>query len=344
MEKQNKKIFKKIGLFLGVGLLFVVAFFVIFYFSNPLNKFNRTFFKTIPYPVALVDGKIITTRNLIKNTESLESFYTNQNFSDLGLRVDFKTEEGQFRLKVKEKEILNKLIENQIIIKISESKGIKISEKEAGNELITKAQEAGSTENLGINLKKLYNWSLTDFRDQVILPRLYLKSLIEYYENEAEKNDKINPNIEKAYQELKNGESFEAVAKEYSEGENALNGGSIGWFKKEHLSKTMAEKVDSMKPGEYSEIIKTSLGTHIVYLEEVKIFDEEKEFKLKQIFNGGDSFFSWLNNEKEKSSVRVFVKDYYWDKKDNRINFSDQKMEEKEVFLRSNSEGDPSFY
>jgi hypothetical protein len=342
MKKQNKKTLKKFGVFFGVFLLFLIAFFVFFYFSNPLNKFNRAFFKTIPYPVALVDGKIITTRNLIKNTESIENFYSNQDFSELGLRVDFKTEEGQFRLKVKEKEILNKLIEDQIIVKIARARGIEVSEKEAGDELITKAQEAGNTENLAINLKRLYNWSLSDFRDKVILPRLHLKSLISYYENE-EKN-KNEPEIEKAYKELENNITFEEVAKKYSKGENAQNGGSIGWFKKEYLSDAIAEKVVSMEPGEYSEIIKTSLGSHIIYLEEVKDFEGEKEFKLRQIFNNENSFLSWLEKEKSNFSVKIFIKDYYWDEENNFVRFSDKKIEERELDLRNKSEGDPSFY
>ncbi len=342
MKKENKKRLKKILLFFGLLSFFIITFLIFFYFCNPLNKFNKKFFRFIPYPVALVDGKIITTRNLISNTESLKNFYENQDFSELGLRIDFKTEEGKLRLKVKEKEVFNKLIEDQIIQKIAESKGIKVTEKEAGDELVTKAQEAGSIENLALNLKKLYNWKLSDFRDRVILPRIYLGELIDYYEEENLHKNRTNLEIEKAYQKLKENINFDEVAKKYSEGENAENGGAIGWFEKEHLSKKIAEKAYSMKSGEFSEIIKTSLGNHIIFLEETKENEGIKEVKLKQIFTKEGSFLDWLNKEKSKFSIKIFLKDYYWDKESNKVKFSNQEMEEKEIILRNNSEGDPS--
>lgn len=342
MKKENKKRIKSTLLFLGLAVFFITAFLIIFYFCNPLSNFNKKFFRVIPYPVALVDGKIITTRNLISDTESLKNFYEKQDFSELGLRVDFKTEEGELRLKVKEKEVFNKLIENQIIQKIAKSKGIEVTEKEAGTELVTKAQEAGSTENLALNLKKLYGWKLSDFRDKIILPRLYLGKLITYYEEENPQGSGADFEIEKAYQELEKDITFDEVARKYSAGENAKNGGAIGWFKKEYLSEKIAEKAYSMQPGEFSEIIKTPLGNHIIFLEEIKESEGVKEVKLKQIFTREGSFLDWLNQEKSKLSVKILLEDYYWDKESNRVKFSDQKMEEKESVLRNNSEGDPS--
>lgn len=342
MKKQNKRIIKRILLGLGLGFTFIVLFLIIFYFCNPLSKFYRPFFKTIPYPIAIVDGKIITTKSLLQDLESLEKFYNTQDFSDLGLRVDFKTEEGQKRLKIKEKEVFNKLIENIMVEKIAQSKGIFVTEKQAGEELVTKAQEAGSTENLALNLKKLYNWSLTDFRDKVILPRLYLKELVDYYDNEISKQTPSQERIKKAHQELEQGASFEEIAKEYSEGETAENGGDLGWFRKNYLSDDIAEKAFSMKPGEFSEVITTPLGSHIIYLEDFQEKDNEKQVKLKQIFTQEGSFLEWLNKEKKDFSVKVFLKSYFWDNEKNKIKFSDPDLETSEDSIRDQSIGDPS--
>lgn len=344
MKKQNKKYIKRILMFLGLISFFIVFFLLVFYLCNPLKSFYRPFFKVIPYPIAYVEGKIITTRDLLSNVESLKKFYNNQDFSYLGLRVDFKTEEGQQRLKLKEKEVFEKLIENELIKKIAESKGIYISEKEAGNELVTKAQEAGNTENLAMNLKKLYDWSLIDFRDKVILPRLYLGKLVEYYEEETSKNENFGENIKKAYDDLKNNISFEEVAQKYSEGETAENGGELGWFKREYLSDMIAEKAYSMQPGEFSEIISTSLGSHIIYLEDTQEKDGEKQVKLKQVFTREGSFLKWLNDEKRGYLVKIFVKDYIWDTNDLKIKFSNQEQEKEEVIIRNKSKGDPSIY
>ena len=157
MKEKRKRNIKKILLSIGLLTIFAVIFLIVFYFCNPLSKFNQTFFKVIPYPISLIEkDTLITTRDLLSNTESLEKFYSSQDFSQIGMRVDFETEEGRERLKIKEKEVLNKLIENELIQIIANSEGIYISQKEAEQELVTKAQEAGSTENLALSLKKLY--------------------------------------------------------------------------------------------------------------------------------------------------------------------------------------------
>lgn len=344
MIKENK-IIKKIGLSVILLIVFVTIFLVSFYFLNPLNKFNQNFFKIIPYPIALINNnKIISTKNLLSDMESLQKFYSSQDFSEIGMRVDFTTIEGQQRLKIKEKEIFNKLIEDAVIKIIAESKGIEISKKEAGAELVAKAQEAGSTENLALNIKKLYNWSLSDFRDRIIVPRIYLNKLIEYYEKDEVQKELLRPKIEEAYKELKNGASFEEIAMKYSEGETAQNGGSLGWFKQEHLSKKIAEKAYSMQPGEFSEIIKSSLGSHLIFLEETQEKDGEKEVKIKQIFTQEGSFLNWLNDEKKDISIKIFLKDYIWNKDAHRVIFSDKNLEINEENLRNKSNGDPSVY
>lgn len=340
----KNKIFKRAGLFALIALIFLIIFFTVFYFFSPLKGFSKNFFKMIPYPVAMVDGEMITSKDILKNTQSLRKFYETQDFSEIGMRVDFKTAEGEERLKIKEKEVFNKLVENILIEKIANAQGIDVSRKEAEQEIITKAKEFGSTEDLALNLKRLYGWSLRDFRDKVIIPKMYLSKLIDLYEEEIFKKDLKAGKIEKAYEELEKGVDFESVAKEYSEGETANQGGNLGWFEKEYLSEKIGEKAYSMQVGAFSEIIKTSLGSHIIYLEDVKEEEDKKEVKIKQIFTDEGSFLNWLNQEKEKYSVKTFVKEYNWDKDNLLIEFSDQSLQEKEEILRSKSSGDPSFY
>jgi len=345
MKIDNKTKIKKIALFVGIALVFLISFLLIFYFLNPLKGFSRSFFKTIPYPIAFVEGDSITTKDILSDASSLKKFYETQDFSEVGLRVDFKTKAGQERLKIKEKEIFNKIIENILIEKIANSKKIFVSKEEAEAELVSKAEEAGNIENLALNLKKLYDWSLKEFRDKVIIPRLYLGTLIDYYEKEVHENQTEDAKIQKAYQELveKKGD-FNEISKKYSEGETAYNGGNLGWFRKKYLESSIAEKAYSMQPGEFSEIIRTSLGSHIIYLKEVRGEGEEKEVNLKQIFTQEGSFLNWLKKEKSKFRVRIFVKDYYWNKDTLKVEFSDDLMKKKEQELRIKSEGDPSIF
>ena len=72
------------------------------------------------------------------------------------------------------------------------------------------------------------------------------------------------------YQKLKKGADFAATAVEYSQGQQALKGGDLGWRKGSELPTIFADAVRHMNPGDISEPISSPSGFHIVKLDEVK--------------------------------------------------------------------------
>jgi len=84
----------------------------------------------------------------------------------MGYRVDFSTEDGQKRLMVKKRKLLNKLIENKIIESLSKEKGIKIDNEIISQEVDKNIEQYGNSEDVLANLKKLYGWNLGDFKEK----------------------------------------------------------------------------------------------------------------------------------------------------------------------------------
>ncbi len=76
--------------------------------------------------------------------------------------------------------------------------------------------------------------------------------------------------IEEAYAKLKSGEDFTQVAVTYSDSEDALKGGSLGWRKGSELPTVFANVVPKLKPGGFSEPIQSASGFHIVELNDVR--------------------------------------------------------------------------
>jgi hypothetical protein len=332
---------KKIFIAGAVLVLFLAVLGGVCFFGI-LNYWTKPIFKIIPYPAAVVEGKnFITTGNFIDNAESIKKFYRENDFSEMGLRVDFETQDGKFRLKIKEKDVLNKMIENEIVKLAAKRRGIEVSKKEAEAVVKSKAQEAGSVDNLVGNLRDMYDWTLEDFRDNVVIPQLYLEGLMEHYKKEVAK-DRDLKKINKAMDLLEEGNDFEEVTKEYSKGETAEEGGDLGWLKKEHLVPEVAEKAFEMKEGEYSDIIQSSLGNHIIYLEDTRGEGEEKEVKIKQIFTREGDFLGWFEDIKKEMDVKVFLNEYEWDKEKGELIFKDSNIEKKEEKIRMRSTGDPS--
>jgi peptidyl-prolyl cis-trans isomerase SurA len=62
------------------------------------------------------------------------------------------------------------------------------------------------------------------------------------------------------YLQLKNGAKFDELAKKVSDGSTAAQGGPLGTFKKGELAKEFEDKAMGLKPGEFTEPIRTKQG------------------------------------------------------------------------------------
>jgi peptidyl-prolyl cis-trans isomerase SurA len=71
---------------------------------------------------------------------------------------------------------------------------------------------------------------------------------------------------EEALKALKNGSEFGQVAAGFSDANDALRGGNLGWRAGARLPTVFAEQVRTMKPGEVSPVLRSASGFHIVKL------------------------------------------------------------------------------
>ncbi|GGI57251.1 peptidylprolyl isomerase [Winogradskyella haliclonae] len=108
---------------------------------------------------------------------------------------------------------------------------------------------------------------------------------------DKQKDSTINPKerIKEIYKKLQQGESFEALAKQFSDDKSsARSGGKLRAFKSGQLSSTVFEDAAFAleNPGDVTEPIKTKYGWHIIKLiskEAIKGFDELKPTLEAQI-------------------------------------------------------------
>jgi len=115
---------------------------------------------------------------------------------------------------------------------------------------------------------------------------------------------------------LKQGESFEDLAKQYSTDEASKdNGGDLGYFGRGEMVAEFEEVAFSLKPGETSKPVKTQFGYHIIKVEDHKearpaVFEEKKEeietiLRQQKINEKKDA---WLNELREKADVVNYLK------------------------------------
>ena len=79
------------------------------------------------------------------------------------------------------------------------------------------------------------------------------------------------PKIDKLQQRLNEGESFEALAREYSDDPgSAKEGGDLGWVAVGDMVKPFEDALFSLNKGEVSGIVETQFGLHLVKLEDIR--------------------------------------------------------------------------
>jgi hypothetical protein len=321
----------------------LIAIGVLIYGFGLKNNAIKKIEKIIPYPAVFINNfNFISAGSLSDNLDSVRKFYENQDFSKIDLRVDFSTENGQKRLKIKEKEILNRLTEDKAIEILAGKKGIKISNETVDQNLSRKMQEYGGGGDLNGNLNRLYGWTIQDFKDKIVKPDLYRQELEKSFDSENSSIQEARTQIEKAKAELDKKKDFGETAKAYSKGYTAQDGGELGWFKKNQLIPDISEKVFSLEKGKRSDILESSLGFHIVEVEDKKSENGEDLIRIRQIFSPKKLFSEYLAEEMKKMKILIFLKDYTWNKENSSLEFRNEDMKNFEKSLIENSQGDAS--
>lgn len=333
-----KTILTVIGLlvFFGVMLFFVLA--AILPNENRVGDYLR---RTLPVPIAIIGfHDIITTRELSLNTQSVRRFYETQDFSKYGIRIDFTTDDGKKRLLIRQKEILNKMLEDRMLAILAREKGIVVTQEAAGEGVRRKLEEyGGSEENVRANLQRLYGWSLTDFEEKVVIPNLYEERLTDVYKKESDTRSKAEQRIKEARDALRNGMSFEEVAKKYSEGRTREQGGELGWFSIEDLAKELQRPVMAQKIDSIGDSIESDLGFHIIVVEETKRENNKTFYRLKQIFSKKTTLADWLTDRMRASPPRILSREFVWDADQARVEFRSDEMKKFEQELIKKTEG-----
>lgn len=333
---------KPLAFFSLCAFLLVLALSIIFFYNAPrehkvLGKITRTF----PYPIVWVNAEPITERELAENMDSVRRFYENQDFSDLGLRVDFTTEEGQKRLKVREREVLNKMVEDLSFKAIAEKRGITLSEEEVKQDIKNRIDAYGTGAEVERNLSTLYDWSVKDFAEKVVTPALYQERLEAIFEKEVDQSQAKNK-IENAERELA-GANFQDVARKYSEGSANQNGGSLGWFQLTDLAPELQSTVQNAPIGQPSAIVESSLGYHIILVEETKNENDIMLYRLSQVFTRKTSFSTWLTSEMQNLNILVWSPFYSWNEGQAQVDFQDESWQQFEQSVYENSAQDALF-
>jgi peptidyl-prolyl cis-trans isomerase SurA len=116
----------------------------------------------------------------------------------------------------------------------------------------------------------------------------------------------------RAMDDLKRGEKFEDVARQYSDGANALQGGRLGLVRQGELLPVIEQAVAHLVPGGISDIVESPEGVQIIRMDDRKpkqfrryedVRREIQELLYQQ--KSDDMYQSWLDNLKNKAYIEI---------------------------------------
>ncbi|MEE8541235.1 MAG: peptidylprolyl isomerase [Desulfobacterales bacterium] len=122
----------------------------------------------------------------------------------------------------------------------------------------------------------------------------------------------IRQKMELVLERLKKGQSFETLAKTYSESPFAAEGGDLGLFNADQLSLQIQEALKGLKVGEYTSILDTEQGYQIFFIENIvsaqgkslkEATPEIQEKVYKTIVD--QKFQKWLENLHKRSHIKI---------------------------------------
>lgn len=161
-----------------------------------------------------------------------------------------------------------------------------------------------------------------------------------------QKND---PDFKSAYAKigqakaaLASGMAFSDVVAKYSDGTSTTNQGDLGWFTADQMLPEIAQVAFNLNVGQTSDIISSSLGYHIIKLEDKKTVDDTDEVRLSQVFVRTPLFVDWLAERENEMRIYITIGGLRWDKNSSQLEFTDKNMQSFENDLENNSQNDPS--
>lgn len=323
-------------------IFFVLSIFLLYIFprSNSLTDRLKISF---PYPLIVMNYRnIITFHELASNISSVRQFYEAQDFSKIGLRVDFSTEDGQKRLKIREKEVLNRMIEDLAIRKLSMDENIFVSQEESKQSVTRKLEEYGTGESVKQELDRLYGWTLTDFEEKVVKPALFQEKLEKVFkEKNIPSTEKAREKALSVQKEIRSGMSFSEGEEKYSD-DKSSDGGK--WFALADILPELQPSLVKQQVGVVGDVVESRLGFHILLVVEEKEETTETLYRVRQILISKATFSEYLTEQMKKMSLVVLSPEYVWDINSARVEFKDQSMKDFEEQLYKSSDGDPAFF
>lgn len=297
----NSKKFTK-GIFWGVlsALLILLVIFNagLYRFGWYHYPWGKSFIKIFNLPIAAVNYHFLSFEDFLDDVDTLFYYYNNNN--QLPAPSQKEVEDS----------VLNRMISNKIFSQLADKYDIKISPQEVDNEF-NELVKLSSEKEVERMLQEQYGWGEKRFKEKIVTPFILQKKLTETVARDEDLNSDAKKRAEEVLALAKSGDkSFEDLAREYSEGPSASEGGDLGFFSRDVMVPEFEKAAFALAEGEISDLVFSPFGYHIIKVEE-KVTNEEsgeiEQVKARHILIKTKDLEFLLQEQLEQAKLWKFV-------------------------------------
>ncbi|MFA6537475.1 MAG: peptidylprolyl isomerase [Patescibacteria group bacterium] len=255
--------------------------------------------KYLPYPVAIVNGKVIRYYDWNLETKSIIN-YSQKKF-------------GEADQQIIGNDVLEKLINEKLIKKLASEYRLVLSYEELTKTIDEVAEQSGGKEQFEKNVTEYFLMDMETFKQRIAYPEILRDKISKELVATPKAEQEWKKKAELVLTKVEAGKiSFEDLAKQYSDDQgSAAAGGDLGWFPKGVMVKQFEDVAFAMNVGEVSDLILTDFGYHIIKVEAKNAGDSatgtKEQVKAKHILIKKVTFADIFNELKSKAKVYRFI-------------------------------------
>ena len=230
--------------------------------------------------VALVNGTSISYTDYKKDIETVTKFYAGAGAEQGPVPTAEQISE----------QVLSRAMVNIIIEDVADELGAKVKQEDIDAAKEKTMSQFASEDEARKDLMEKYGWTMEEYIQRIVRPILLEQATVEAFqastdekyvayatgeevrgshillqvEDEKSRND-IKKLAEQILTKVKNGESFEELAKQHGSDGTKEQGGDLGWFAKGVMVKPFEDAMFALKDNEIADkLVETEFGYHIV--------------------------------------------------------------------------------
>ncbi len=269
-----------------VGIIVLVFGLIAWLYTGSLNGNKEKVFRTLPLPVAMVQSKTITRKDLYDRIDLAKKVLEASGQPTTGL----------------EKQLLDQLIETKKIDVIVDKYNVKASKEDLENsyQAILKKFPNNNEDDFKKTLEETYGMDINTFKNEVVYQSVLQENLKLYFNQQESLNNEQYSKARDLIKQLDSGTSFEEVAKKYSEDTASKEfAGDSGFVKFSDMLPEFQTAIKDLSIGN-TKIVASRYGIHVLRVNAIEgdsTNQAERSYNLQQIFIEPANFLNWLKSQ-----------------------------------------------